>query len=209
MTTADPYRRIASVYDRVVEPLQSGVREVALGVVPPQPDWHVLDVGCGTGTGLARYVEVGCAVTGVDVSPAMLDKAATRLGDRADLRLTDGGDLPFDRDRFDLVTTSMVLHEVPAAERVALLTEMARVTSLDGRMLLIDYRFGSLRGLRGRTLRAMSDVIERVSGHYEGYRSFRASGGIPALLGDAELDIEREKIVAGGIMGIYVIAPAA
>lgn len=56
MSANDPYRRIAGVYDRLIEPMQSGVRRVALDVVPPQSGWQVLDVGCGTGSGLVPYV---------------------------------------------------------------------------------------------------------------------------------------------------------
>lgn len=207
MSAKDPYRRIAGVYDRLIEPMQAGVRRVALDVVPPRPEWQVLDVGCGTGTGMAQYVETGCTVIGVDVSAAMLEKATARLGDRAELHLTGGDTLPFDGGRFDLVTTSMVLHEVPADARTALVTEMARVAKPDSRLLLIDFRFGSLRGWKGPTLRALSAVIERFSGHYSGYRSFKASGGVPGVVGEAGLGIEREKIVAGGNVAIYVVAP--
>ncbi len=207
MNPNDPYRRIAGVYDRLIEPLQAGVRRVALGVVPPQPNWQVLDVGCGTGTGLVHYVEEGCTAVGVDVSAAMLEKARTRLGDRAELHLTDGDTLPFDDARFDLVTTSMVLHEVSADARSPLVGEMARVAKPDGRLLIIDFRFGSLRGWRGPTFRVVNAVIERFAGHYSGYQSFKASGGVPSLVGEAGLDIAREKIVAGGNVALYVVAP--
>lgn len=126
-----------------------------------------------------KYAEAGCTVVGVDVSAAMLDKAAARLGDRAELHLTNGNDLPFEDSRFDLVTTSMVLHEVPADAREAFVAEMARVARPEGRMLFIDFRFGQLRGWKGPMLRALSSVIELFSGHFSGYRSFKVSGGVP------------------------------
>ncbi len=207
MSATDPYRRVARVYDRLIEPMQAGVRRVAREVIPPQPEWHVLDVGCGTGTGMVPYVEAGCVVIGVDVSPSMLEIASARVGDRAELHLTDGDTLPFDGGRFDLVTTSMVLHEVPADARRTFVTELARVAKPDGRLLLIDFRFGSLRGWRGPTFRALSAVIERFSGHHSGYRSFKASGGVPGVVGEAGLSIEREKIAGGGTLAIYVVAP--
>ena len=206
MSAKDPYRRIAAVYDRLIEPMQAGVRRVALEVVPPHPTWQVLDVGCGTGTGMVHYVEAGCTVVGVDVSASMLEKARARLGDRAELHLTEDGILPFDRASFDLITTSMVLHEVPADARTALVTEMVRVAKLDSRLLFIDFRFGSLRGWKGPTFRALSTVIERFSGHYSGYRSFEVSGGVPSVVSEVGLGIEREKIVAGGNVAIYVVA---
>lgn len=205
MSGTDRYRRLSLVYDHVVDPMLSGVRRAALDVVRPEPGWEVLDVGCGTGTGLETYVAAGCRVSGVDVSPSMLAKARARLGNGADLRLIDGAAIPFADDRFDLVTTSMVLHEVPAAERPELLTEMARVVEPGGRVMVVDFRFGSRRGWRGPAFSALGSVVERFSGHYSGYRSFRASGGVPAVVGDVGLTIEREKIVAGGAMAIYVL----
>ena len=207
MSANDPYRRIAGVYDRLIEPMQAGVRRVALDVIPPEPGWQVLDVGCGTGTGMARYVEVGCTVVGVDVSAAMLDKARARLGDQAELHLTDGDTLPFDDGCFDLVATLMVLHEVPTEARTTFVTEMARVSKPGSALLFIDFRFGSMRGWKGPTLRGLSEVIERFSGHYSHYRSFEASGGVPGVVGKAGLGIEREKIIAGGNVAIYAAAP--
>ena len=207
MSGKDPYRWQAEVYDRLIEPLQAGVRRVALEVVPPQPEWQVLDVGCGTGTGLAGYVDAGCTVAGVDTSAAMLEKATECLGEAAELHLTAGDSLPFDGGRFDLVATSMVLHEVPEDARTALVTEMARVAKSDGRLLLIDFRFGSLRGWKGPTLRMLNAVIERFSGHYSEYRSFKAYGGIPPVVKAAGLGIEHEKIVGGGNLAIYVVPP--
>ncbi|MBT8247458.1 MAG: class I SAM-dependent methyltransferase, partial [Acidimicrobiia bacterium] len=202
------YRRMAHVYDRLIEPMQAGVRRIALDLVPPDPAWEVLDVGCGTGTGLAGYADAGCDVVGVDVSAAMLERATERLGDRAELHLVSPGPMPFEGDRFDLAITSMVIHEAPEEGRVPLVREMARVVKPGGRLLVIDFRFGSLRGWRGRALRVILPIIERFTGHYRQYRSFQTAGGVPPLLAAAGLEIEREKIVAGGNLVIFVITRA-
>ncbi len=203
----DPYHRFAGVYDTVIEPMQAGVRRVALQTHPPQPAWSVLDVGCGTGAWLVPYLEAGCTAAGVEVSAAMYRKAVARLGDRADLRLTDGERLPFDRSSFDLVLTSLVLHEIPAGGRATFIGEMVRVAKPEGRLLFVDFRFGSLRGWRGPVLRALSTVIERLSGHYDNYRTFAASGGLPAEIEEVGLEVEREKIVAGGNLAISIVPP--
>jgi ubiquinone/menaquinone biosynthesis C-methylase UbiE len=194
------------VYDLVVEPMQAGVRRVAVEFVPPDPAWQVLDVGCGTGTGMVPYVEAGCTVVGVDVSPSMLERARARLGDRVELYHTDGESLPFEAGRFDLVTTSMVLHEVPADRRTGFVDQMARVAGAGGRLQIVDFGFGSLRP-KGWALRAVSELVEQLSGHYSQYRSFKAAGGVPEVVDTAGHRLEREKIVAGGNIGIFVVAP--
>ena len=72
-------------------------------------------------------------------------------------------------------------------------------------MLITEFRFGTLRGVKGRALRILSWVIERISGHYNGYRTFRASDGVPGVATDAGLAIETEKVVAGGNVAIFVL----
>ena len=209
MSDTDPYRRLAGIYDLIIEPMQSGVRRVALDVASPSPSWRVLDVGCGTGTGMLPYLETGCSVSGVDVSEAMLDRARARLGDRAEVHLSDGSSLPFPDGQFDLVTTSLVLHEIAQQDRGGFLSEMARVAKADGRVLVTDFRFGSMRGWKGPMMRGVSWLIERVSGHYSGYRSFKAGGGVPGVLETADLLLDEEKIVAGGNLAVYLIHPEA
>jgi len=154
------------------------------------------------------YLDAGCAVAGVDMSEAMLKKATERLGDRADVRLTDGQTLPFADDQFDLVTTTMVVHEVPGDQRGAFVAEMARVAKPGGALMLIDFRFGSLRGWRGPGLRLASGIIERLSGHYSRYRTFKDTGGVPGVLASVGLDVTTEKIVAGGNVAIYLVSPS-
>lgn len=206
MTTPDrdPYRRIARLYDLLLEPLNAGVRDVALRIDPPRPEWKVLDVGCGTGTGLQRYADAGCDAHGVDVSPAMLAQARARLGDRAQLQLIAGTELPFPDGTFDVVTATMVLHEVAAGAREALVADMARVARDDGHLLIVDFRFGSLRGLKGPLIKALTRLVERISGHWDGFRSFRRGGGVPGLASRAGIEIQSEKITAGGNLAVYV-----
>lgn len=203
----DAYARLARFYDRLLDPMQAGVRRVALDVLPPDPSWRVLDVGCGTGVALEPYVDAGCQVSGVDLSPAMLAHAEERLGDRADLRLGDGRTLPYDDDSFDLVMTSMVLHEVPAESRMPFLAEMARVVGPDGRLLCIDFRTGDLRGWRGPVMRGVSTVIERMAGHHGHFRTYMTGGGLPVLVRALGMTIEREKPVAGGNLAVWIVEP--
>jgi demethylmenaquinone methyltransferase/2-methoxy-6-polyprenyl-1,4-benzoquinol methylase len=204
--TSDPYERIAGRYDRLTEPLLAGVRHAALETLPPQRGWRVLDIGCGTGTGMAPYLDGGCSVVGVDISEGMLAQAKNRLGQSASLVMTGAGRLPFADLQFDLVRASMVVHEISAPARPLVMAEMARVTRGDGRLLVVDYRFGSLRGWRGPTFAAISWLVERLSGHFDGFRSFKADGGVPALADAAGLRVELERPIGGGNIGIYVIS---
>lgn len=68
----------------------------------------LLDIGCGVGSSIAPFLEIGLQVTGVDPSPYMLDLAIKHLGNRVDLYRGFAEDLPFDDNSFNhasLVTT--------------------------------------------------------------------------------------------------------
>lgn len=60
-------------------------------LAPMRPGASVLDIGCGSGEPIARHlIEQGCAVTGIDSSPALIALCRERFPDRdwivADMR---------------------------------------------------------------------------------------------------------------------------
>jgi SAM-dependent methyltransferase len=55
---------------------------------------RLLDVACGTGKSFLPYLDRGYEVCACDISPAMLELAAEKAGDRAQLEVCDMRDLP-------------------------------------------------------------------------------------------------------------------
>jgi ubiquinone/menaquinone biosynthesis C-methylase UbiE len=202
----DAYGRIARFYDTLLEPVNAPLRAVGWKLHPTDGSMTVLDVGCGTGAHLEAYVGSGAECFGLDASPAMLAEASARLGDRADLELGDATALPYRDSSFNLVFTSLFLHELDAESRTAALSEIARVTRPEGRVLIIDYRAGSLRE-KGYVTRSLSTVAESVAGrdHYRNWRAYLSSGGVPAASAQVGLTVEREKIVAGGNFAVWLL----
>ena len=83
---AEPYTRLAAVYDEiVVDPCHrvwaSYLHE--LWVSDPAQVHSVLDLGCGTGLMAAALTAYGYRVTGVDSSATMLARARRLLGPEA------------------------------------------------------------------------------------------------------------------------------
>jgi SAM-dependent methyltransferase len=67
---------------------------------------RVLDVGCGTGVDLVRFVQGGAAATGVDIADSAIALAGANLRHRAlsaSLCVGDGERLPFADETFDFV----------------------------------------------------------------------------------------------------------
>lgn len=203
----DPYGRSARFYDRLVEPMNAPLREIALRLHPVSVGDRVLDVGCGTGTLLKAYAATGASCWGLDLSPAMLTVASERLGDHAVLTEADATSMPYETGFFDLVAASLFLHEVDPETRVEILTEIGRVVRPYGRVIVIDYRNGPLRW-KGRGYRVMSTLAERVAGrdHYGQWRAYLAAGGLPAFV-PPTLEVYSEKVVAGGNLSMWMLDP--
>ena len=202
----DHYGSIARFYAFALDPLNAPLRATGLRLHPVKDGDSVLDVGCGTGKLLETYADAGAMCSGIDLSEAMLAEARKLLADRADLRRGDATAMPFDDDTFDLATCSLMIHELGPDIQRGVLSEMARVTKQDGRLLVVDYRIGSLR-LKGRILRGFSTVAERLAGstHYGNWRRYMRAGGLPSVLADTGLDVDREKISAGGNLGLWLL----
>jgi ubiquinone/menaquinone biosynthesis C-methylase UbiE len=203
-----PYQKSAGWYDTLLEPLNTGLRQIGLKMMPPEPGARVLDVGCGTGTHLDLYEQAGCEVHGIDLSPAMLDVARPKLGDHARLHLGDASQMPYPDNSFDMVMATLALHEMTPDTRIAVVGEMRRVLRDEGRLLVIDYHPGTVRSLKGWLFKGLIWLIERLAGrdHFRNYRHFLSHGGALPLARQFNLSQVQSKFVTGGNLGLYVFA---
>ncbi|WP_084961035.1 class I SAM-dependent methyltransferase [Thermoactinospora rubra] len=81
-----------------------------------RPGARVLDVGCGTGLPTARrFADAGMDVTGIDISPVMLDLARANVPEARFLEM-DVVDLDDRLGAFDAVVAYFVLLMLPRAE---------------------------------------------------------------------------------------------
>jgi len=104
-----------------------------------QASGNVLEVAVGTGLNLGCYPD-HIRLTGVDFSPAMLERArdrARKLGRTVELRAGDAHALEFPDGSFDTVVCTFSLCAIPD-ERQAV-AEMGRVLRPGGLLLLADH----------------------------------------------------------------------
>jgi ubiquinone/menaquinone biosynthesis C-methylase UbiE len=93
---------------------------------------RLLDVGCGTGSHIARYIARGFDAAGVDGSEKMLEHARA-ANPSAVLELADVERMPFQDASFDFVLCVEVLRYLPDA--APCIREMARVLKPGGTCL--------------------------------------------------------------------------
>ena len=140
------------IYDSKIGKLRE--REYFLDRIAWRGDERVLDVGCGRGlflVGAAKRLETGGAV-GIDVwnaedlsgntPSAPLDNARLEgVSDKVAVHTGDARRLPFADATFDVVLSSMALHNIyNAGERQTAVCEIARVLKSGGRVLIVDVR---------------------------------------------------------------------
>lgn len=135
-----------------------------LALVDLQPGDKVLDVACGTGVitrAAAVAVGTGGAVTGIDISPDMLN-LARKLTDGTfpaiEWRECDAQGLPFEDGLFDAVICQLGLMFIP--DKVAALKEMRRVLRPNGRAAVMVW--GAIEKCPGQT--AMAKTWEKLFG---------------------------------------------
>src|SRR5579875_3533595 len=87
----------------LAEPSNRPLFDAVLARVVPTPGMSLLDVGCGSGYALAMAAERGAAVTGIDITPELLEIAAERVPAAALVAGTMDA-LPWADESFDAVT---------------------------------------------------------------------------------------------------------
>ena len=106
--------------------------------------FRILDIGCGTGTFLAKCLASGLSleVTGLDMSYNMIHQArrkADRIsvnGSSMSFMVGDAEHLPFESGYFDMITCSNSFHHYP--DQLQAVEEMHRVLRDKGRLLIVD-----------------------------------------------------------------------
>ena len=114
--------------------------ELMFELSDPQIDDRVLDVACGPGIIACEFARKVFHVTGIDITPAMIEEAKNlqreRKIDNVDWKLGDVTKLPFEDGSYSLVVTRYSFHHLINQKQV--LEEMQRVCKPNGKILIID-----------------------------------------------------------------------
>ena len=157
------YRRYAMAYDWIFGPVLNPGRAATIPMVNTRPRQRILEVGVGTGLSL-KYYRRDAQVTGIDVSPEMLEiarrrVAARRLGQVEALLEMDAENLAFPDASFDVVLALYVASVVPNPRR--LVAEMRRVCRPGGEMVIVNHFAAGTVAMRAveRALTPLSKLI--------------------------------------------------
>ena len=156
------YSSYAGVYDRVFGRVFQDSREVVARNLNVEPGERVLEVGVGTGLCLPLYPR-HCEITAIDLSSAMLEKAAERVKEHGLTNVTllrmDAGEMDFPENSFDVVIAAYVVTAVPDHRK--LMKEMIRVSRAGGRLILLNH-FTQESPIIAAVEKAISPICTRI-----------------------------------------------
>ena len=111
-------------------------------LLPADTGARVLDLGCGTGLELEEYFRINpdAAVTGIDLSDAMLSALKNKFPDRR-LNLIRGSyfDVPFGENAYDAAVSVESLHHFTAEQKESLYIRLHAALNKNGCFVLTDY----------------------------------------------------------------------
>jgi phosphatidylethanolamine/phosphatidyl-N-methylethanolamine N-methyltransferase len=160
----EAYRWWAPIYDYSFGFVAGPGRRLAVQKLN-EAQGRVLEIGVGTGLSLPGY-KAGLDVTGIDLSPEMLDKAAERVAKlglpRKTLLVMDAGSLTFADESFDAAALMYVMTVVPNPR--AVMAEMWRVLRPGGTAIVVNH-FSRERGLRAAVEQGLERYSRRLGWH--------------------------------------------
>jgi ubiquinone/menaquinone biosynthesis C-methylase UbiE len=154
----------------------------------------VLEIGVGMGADYLEWLKAGAQATGVDLSPASIERARLRCelaGYNADVQVADAENLPFPDNSFDVVYSYGVMHHSPDTARC--IREAWRVLKPGGQARIMVYHHPSMTGLllwlrygilQGKSLR------QSVYDHLEspGTKTYTRPEAVSLMRGFGEVD---------------------
>jgi SAM-dependent methyltransferase len=133
---AGVFDRASPTYDRVGGAYHEHFARRMVDLARIAPGSNLLDVACGRGAVLLAAAPTAGSLTGVDVSPGMIELAETDLRaagvDGFQLRVMDAERLEFPDAGFDALTAAFLLFFLPRPDRAA--AEFRRVLRPGGRI---------------------------------------------------------------------------
>src|SRR6516165_5347835 len=125
----DQFTRQATVFSTAPAITDEDALKMIVAAARPGPDDRLLDVACGPGLIVCAFAPHVRETTGIDMTPAMLDRALKLAIDKGLANTTwrqgDVYSLPFDDAGFTIVTTRFSFHHF--LDPAAVLREMVRV----------------------------------------------------------------------------------
>lgn len=187
-------------YGTFIDPLLDKIHTLGTSTIPNGA--KVIDIACGSGALATKISSRAEHVTGIDLSPEMIEYARKR-SDKAGIKNLDFVEMDatdlsgFKDHEFDVATISMAVHQFSLESSFVILRELSRISR---EILVIDYYFPLPGGFNGFITR----IIERFAGveHNRNFRAYLKYGGIVPIAEECGL---KSKVVFGRKKSVFTV----
>jgi ubiquinone/menaquinone biosynthesis C-methylase UbiE len=136
----DQFTRQATPFSTAAPIASEAALRMIIDAAQPGPDDTVLDIACGGGIVVCAFAPHVRHATGIDVTPAMLERARTLAAEKLLANVTwQEGEverLPYPDGAFTIVVTRFAMHHF--LDPAAVFREMVRVCAPGGRVVVVD-----------------------------------------------------------------------
>jgi ubiquinone/menaquinone biosynthesis C-methylase UbiE len=136
----DQFTRQATPFSTAAPIADAGALQMIVEAAQAGPEDEVLDVACGGGIVVCAFAPQVRHATGIDMTPAMLDRARSLAAEKrvanVSWREGDVEHLPYPNATFSIVVSRFAVHHFLRPETV--FGEMVRVCRPGGRVVVVD-----------------------------------------------------------------------
>ena len=165
---------VAKRYDLVNDLLSLGQtkawRKATTAIIAPKPGMQILDLAAGPGSSSEPLYKAGATVFATDFSEGMLAQGR-KARPYLNFSKADALNLPFEDNRFDVVTISYGLRNTVKYEKA--LAEALRVTKTGGRIVIAEFSHPTNRIFRiiytKYLMRLLPAIAKRTASNPDAY----------------------------------------
>ena len=206
---------VAKRYDLVNDLLSLGRtkawRKAATKIIAPAPGMQILDLAAGPGSSSEPLHKAGATVFATDFSEGML-AVGRKSRPYLNFSKADALNLPFEDNRFDVVTISYGLRNTVDYPKA--LAEARRVTKLGGRMVVVEFSHPTWRPFRTiyteYLMRALPAIARKTSSNPDAYiylaesiRAWPDQQGLATAMEKAGWGQISWKNLTGGVVAVH------
>ncbi len=206
---------VAKRYDLVNDLLSLGRtkawRKAATKIIAPAPGMQILDVAAGPGSSSEPLHKAGATVFATDFSEGML-AVGRKSRPYLNFSKADALNLPFEDNRFDVVTISYGLRNTVDYPKA--LAEALRVTKLGGRMVVVEFSHPTWRPFRTiyteYLMKALPAIARKTSSNPDAYiylaesiRAWPDQQGLADAMEKAGWGQISWKNLTGGVVAVH------
>ena len=206
---------VAKRYDLVNDLLSLGRtkawRKAATKIIAPAPGMQILDVAAGPGSSSEPLHKAGATVFATDFSEGML-AVGRKTRPYLNFSKVDALNLPFEANRFDVVTISYGLRNTVDYPKA--LAEALRVTKPGGRIVVVEFSHPTWRPFRTiyteYLMKALPAIARKTSSNPDAYiylaesiRAWPDQKGLADAMEKAGWGQISWKNLTGGVVAVH------